>query len=207
MEEIEDCAHTVQFWSRDVDFCIISEENFNFVVKNRHVSWSTDGNLNSAFIAKWRCNRKGLLISTWCQFCWKSQSGMLYVERAQQWCATKSQTFRPLFKKDSSTLFFLPLRQSKDNNEGSVSVRTGLIVVLIICCASTFLVAYISTTTPEGKWSRRRPKTNRRRTVEKGLRELNYSWSTIEKLAKDRQRWKDFVAGCPKCQIGMMGSK
>ena len=48
--------------------------------------------------------------------------------------------------------------------------------------------------TPEGKRSRGRPKTTWRRTVEKELRELNYSWSTIEKLAKDRQGWKDFVA-------------
>ena len=48
--------------------------------------------------------------------------------------------------------------------------------------------------TPEGKRSRGRPKTTWRRTVEKGLRELNYSWSTIETLAKDRQRLKDFVA-------------
>ena len=46
MEEIEDCVHTVQFWCRDdVDFCSTSEENFNFVVKNRDVSWSTEGNL------------------------------------------------------------------------------------------------------------------------------------------------------------------
>ena len=48
--------------------------------------------------------------------------------------------------------------------------------------------------TPEGKRSRGRPKPTWRGTVEKGLRELNYSWSTIEKLAKDRQGWRDFVA-------------
>ena len=48
--------------------------------------------------------------------------------------------------------------------------------------------------TPEGKRSRGRPKTTWRRTVEKRLRGLNYSWSTIEKLAKDREGWKDFVA-------------
>ena len=48
--------------------------------------------------------------------------------------------------------------------------------------------------TPEGKRSKGRSKTTWCRTVEKGLRELNYSRSTIEKLAKDRQRWKDFVA-------------
>ena len=29
---------------------------------------------------------------------------------------------------------------------------------------------------------------------EEALRELNCSWSITEKLAKDRQRWKDFVA-------------
>ena len=48
--------------------------------------------------------------------------------------------------------------------------------------------------TPEGKRSRGRPKTTWHRTVEKRPRGLNYSWSTIKKLAKDRQGWKDFVA-------------
>ena len=60
--------------------------------------------------------------------------------------------------------------------------------------------------TPEGKRSRGRPKTTWHGTVEKGLRELNYSWSTIEKLAKDRQHWKDFSCSL-MCRIGMMGSK
>ena len=58
--------------------------------------------------------------------------------------------------------------------------------------------------TPEGKRRRGRPKTTWRRIVEKGLREPNYSWSTIKKLGKDRQRWKDFVAAL--C-ASMMGSK
>ena len=50
--------------------------------------------------------------------------------------------------------------------------------------------------TPEGKRNRGRPKTTWRRTVEKRLRGLDYSWSTIEKLVRqiDRQGWKDFVA-------------
>lgn len=56
--------------------------------------------------------------------------------------------------------------------------------------------------TPEGKRSRGRPKTTWRRTVEKGLRELNYSWSTIEKLA-ELERFRC----CPMCHTGMMGSK
>ena len=49
---------------------------------------------------------------------------------------------------------------------------------------------------PEGKRSRGRPKTTWCRTVEKRLRGGGgyYSWSTIDKLAKDRQGWKDFVA-------------
>ena len=48
--------------------------------------------------------------------------------------------------------------------------------------------------TPEGKRRRERPKTTWRRTVERELRELNYSWSTIEKLARDTQGWRNFVA-------------
>jgi len=47
---------------------------------------------------------------------------------------------------------------------------------------------------PEGKRSIGRPKTTWCKTVEKGLRELSYSWSTIEKLAEDRQGWKDYIA-------------
>ena len=56
--------------------------------------------------------------------------------------------------------------------------------------------------TPEGKWNRGHPKTIWRRTVEKGLRELNYSWSTIEKLAKDTQALERFCCS-PMCYIGM----
>ena len=47
--------------------------------------------------------------------------------------------------------------------------------------------------TPEGKRNRGRPKTWSR-TVERELRVLNDSWSTIEKLAKDRQGWRDYNA-------------
>ena len=60
--------------------------------------------------------------------------------------------------------------------------------------------------TPEGKRSRGRPKTTWRRTVEKRLRGLNYSWSTIEKLAKDRQGWKDFVAALCATQAWLVVS-
>ena len=38
------------------------------------------------------------------------------------------------------------------------------------------------------------PKITWRRTVEKGLREVNYSRSAIEKLAKDRLDWKSFFS-------------
>ena len=37
-------------------------------------------------------------------------------------------------------------------------------------------------------------KTTCHETVAKGLRELNYSRSAIEKLGKDRRCWKDFAA-------------
>ncbi|RXN04778.1 endonuclease-reverse transcriptase [Labeo rohita] len=48
--------------------------------------------------------------------------------------------------------------------------------------------------TPEGKRKRGRPKNTWRRTVEAELKTLNHTWGTIEKLAKDRQKWMIFVA-------------
>ena len=48
--------------------------------------------------------------------------------------------------------------------------------------------------TPEGRRKRGHPKTTWRRTVEKELKELIYSWSSIDKLAKDRQGWRNVVA-------------
>ena len=48
--------------------------------------------------------------------------------------------------------------------------------------------------TPEGKRMRGRPKTNWRRTVEAEKKKLKHSWGTIQRLARDIQRWKNFVA-------------
>ena len=48
--------------------------------------------------------------------------------------------------------------------------------------------------TPEGKRKRGRPKNTWRRTVEAELKTLNHSWGTVEKLARDRQEWRTFVA-------------
>ena len=42
--------------------------------------------------------------------------------------------------------------------------------------------------TPEGKRTRGRPKTTWRRTVESEMNNMNHSWSTIQRLASDRQR-------------------
>ena len=54
--------------------------------------------------------------------------------------------------------------------------------------------------TPEGKRNRGRPKTTWCRTVETDLRELNHSWSTRERLARDRQGWRDLVVAlCAAC--------
>ena len=56
-------------------------------------------------------------------------------------------------------------------------------------------IAIIATPwTREGKRNRRRPKSTWRRTVERELREFDHSWSTIEKLVRDRQGWRDFTA-------------
>ena len=48
--------------------------------------------------------------------------------------------------------------------------------------------------TPEGKRKRGRPKTTWRRTVEIEMRKYNLTWGMLEKIARDRPRWRTFVA-------------
>ena len=48
--------------------------------------------------------------------------------------------------------------------------------------------------TPEGRCKRGRPKNTWRRTIEAELRGLKLNWNKVHKLAKDRQKWKNFVA-------------
>ena len=48
--------------------------------------------------------------------------------------------------------------------------------------------------TPDGKRKRGRPKTTWRRTVEAELKEMNQTWGTIERMAKDCHQWRAFVA-------------
>ena len=48
--------------------------------------------------------------------------------------------------------------------------------------------------TPEGKRKRGRPKETWRRTVEKELKAMKQTWSSIQKLAQNRQEWRSFVA-------------
>jgi len=48
--------------------------------------------------------------------------------------------------------------------------------------------------TPEGKRRRGRPRITWRRTVEAEMNELNHSWGSLQKMAKDRQKWRTFVA-------------
>ena len=47
--------------------------------------------------------------------------------------------------------------------------------------------------TPEGERKRGGPKTTWRRTVEAEMKNMNHSWSTVQRLASDRQRWRSFV--------------
>jgi len=64
--------------------------------------------------------------------------------------------------------------------------------------------------TPEGKCKRGRPKNTWRRTVEEELTSMNQSCGTIEKMAKDRQKWRTFVAalhGNGKTGSKYMGNK
>ena len=48
--------------------------------------------------------------------------------------------------------------------------------------------------TPEGKRKRGRPKTTWRRTVETEMKNVNHSWGTIQRLARDSQGSRGFVA-------------
>ena len=59
--------------------------------------------------------------------------------------------------------------------------------------------------TPDGKRKRGRPKTTWRHTVEQEMNDMGQTWGTLEKMAKDRQRWRAFVAALHAS--GVMGSK
>ena len=48
--------------------------------------------------------------------------------------------------------------------------------------------------TPEGKRKRWRPRNTWRRTVEAELKTMQHTWGTIQKLARNRQTWRFFVA-------------
>jgi hypothetical protein len=48
--------------------------------------------------------------------------------------------------------------------------------------------------TPEGKRKRGRPKNTWRRTVEGEMKTMNNTWGRVKKMAKDRQKWRTFVA-------------
>jgi hypothetical protein len=48
--------------------------------------------------------------------------------------------------------------------------------------------------TPEGKRRRGRPRITWRRTVEAEMNEFNHLWGSLQKMAKDRQKWRTFVA-------------
>ena len=51
--------------------------------------------------------------------------------------------------------------------------------------------------TPDGKRKRGRPKTTWRRTVDQEMKVMGLTRGTLERMAKDRQRWRAFVAALP----------
>ena len=59
--------------------------------------------------------------------------------------------------------------------------------------------------TPEGRGKHGRPKNMCQHTVQKELRSIKQSWNKIELLAKDKQKWKNFVAAY--VSVGIMGSE
>ncbi|RUS68624.1 hypothetical protein EGW08_023614 [Elysia chlorotica] len=48
--------------------------------------------------------------------------------------------------------------------------------------------------TPEGRRKRGRPKNTWRRTVESELKTMKHTWSSVQRLAQNRQEWRSFVA-------------
>lgn len=59
--------------------------------------------------------------------------------------------------------------------------------------------------TPEGRRKRGRPKQTWRRTVEGEMKEWNHTWTSLEKLARNRQQWRNFVAALNA--NGVIGNK
>ena len=52
---------------------------------------------------------------------------------------------------------------------------------------------------PQGRRKRGRPRNSWRRDLEADSREMGYTWSGIERLAQDRERWRSAVDGlCPQ---------
>ena len=48
---------------------------------------------------------------------------------------------------------------------------------------------------PQGQRKRGRPRTTWRRCIEEEMRKKGYSWNELQKLARDRDRWRDVVSG------------
>ena len=64
---------------------------------------------------------------------------------------------------------------------------------------STTITRQALTWNPQGKRRRGRPRNSWRRDLEADAREMGYTWSEIERLAQDRERWRAAVDGlCPQ---------
>jgi hypothetical protein len=61
--------------------------------------------------------------------------------------------------------------------------------------------------TSEGKCKRGRPINTWRRTVEGEMKTMNNTCETVEKMAKDRQKWRTFVAALHAIQAYWAVSK
>jgi len=48
---------------------------------------------------------------------------------------------------------------------------------------------------PQGKRKRGRPKNTWRRDLEADIRQSGYTWNQLERMAKDRKRWRSVVGG------------
>ena len=134
---------------------------------------------------------------------------MTYLELVKLW-----QTVSFSYQKLKNPLHFWPnkisnedlLRQCNQESMATILIRRRLKGIgHVIRRDQNSITKTALHWTPEGKCKRRRPKNTWRRTVGWELKSMNNSWGTIEKMAKDRQKWRTFVAALHA--NGIPGSK
>ena len=86
------------------------------------------------------------------------------------------------------------LRQSNQESISTILIRRRLKQIGHVIRRDQNSITRTALHWTPGKRKRRRPQNTWGRTVEGELKSLNNYWGTIEKITKDRQKWRTFVA-------------